>query len=140
VDSNRKGTGEITSRQATSADRGFTVISPQKNPFQRMETAASTQAPVDALTPAKNHPDVQTNATSWSPAQQPDSARVIRSKIPNLRYRPFVRHRLVDVKMRLIALWHQSLMPSEKSRGWTLFSNSNQWRRKKISYTAETGH
>jgi hypothetical protein len=110
--SNEKGTGEITSGQATNVDRG--------------------------LTPEINHPDVQAVATSWSPARQPDSAGL--SKIPSVRHRTFMRHRRVDVKMRLIALWHQSLMPSEKSRGWTLFSNSNQWRRKKISNTAETGH
>src|ERR1700737_2685878 len=109
-----KSTGEIASGQATSVDRG--------------------------LTPEISHHNGQANATSWSPAHGPDSAQVIRSKIPTVRYRTFVRHRIVDVKMRLIALWHQSLMPSEKSRGWTLFSNSNQWRRKKISYTAETGH
>ena len=110
--SNEKGTGEITSGQATNVDRG--------------------------LTPEINHPDVQAVATSWSPARQPESAGV--SKIPSVRPRTFMRHRRVDVKMRLIALWHQSLMPSEKSRGWTLFSHSNQWRRKKISYTADTGH
>ena len=27
-----------------------------------------------------------------------------------------------------------------KTRGWTLFSNSSKWQRKKISYTAETSH
>jgi hypothetical protein len=82
----------LTSGQATSVDQGSN--------------------------PEINHPDVQANATSWSPAQRPDSVRVIRSKIPNVRYRTFVRHRILDVKMRLIALWHQSLARSEKSRGW----------------------
>jgi hypothetical protein len=43
-------------------------------------------------------------------------------KFPMLRYRTFVRHRIVDVKTRLIALWHQSLQ-REKSRAWTLFLN-----------------
>jgi hypothetical protein len=42
--------------------------------------------------------------------------------------------------MRLIALWHQSLAQSEKSRGWTLFSNSDKWPRKKINYTATKSH
>jgi hypothetical protein len=31
-------------------------------------------------------------------------------------------------------------MRSEKSRSWTLFSNSNKGERKKVSYTAETNH
>jgi hypothetical protein len=39
--------------------------------------------------------------------------------------------------MRLIALWHQNLMRSEKSRGWTLFSNSNRWPRKKKLHRRE---
>jgi hypothetical protein len=92
VGSNEKSTSEITSAQATSVDRG--------------------------LTSEIKHPDTQANATSWSPAQQPDSARVIRSKSPKVRYRTFVPHRILDVKMRLIALWHQSLAQSEKSRTW----------------------
>jgi hypothetical protein len=99
VGSNEKSTGEITSGQATRADHGFT--------------------------PEVNHPDEQANATSWSPANRPDSERVIRPKIPSVRYRTFVQHRILDVKMRLIALWHQSLARGEKSRTGTVFSNSN---------------
>jgi len=108
-----KSTNEITSRQATSVDHEFT--------------------------PETKHPDVRANATSWAPANRSDSARVIRPKIPDVKYRSSVRPRYVDVKTRLIALWHQSLR-GEKSRRWTLFSNSNKWQRKKISYTAATSH
>jgi hypothetical protein len=106
VGSNKESTGEITSGQATSVDRG--------------------------LTPEISHPDVQANATAWSPVQQSDSARIIRPKIPKVR-------RYIDVKTRLIALWHQSLQ-RETSRARTLVLNSNRSRRKKISYTAETSH
>jgi hypothetical protein len=114
ADSNGQSTSEIISRQATSVDHGFT--------------------------PEIKQPDVQANATSWSPAaNRPDSARVIRPKIPDVKYRSSVRSRYVDVKTRLIALWHQSLQ-REKSRGWTLYSKSNKWQRKKISYTAEASH
>jgi hypothetical protein len=84
------------------------------------------------LTPEIVHPDVQANATSGSPAQQPYSARIVRSKIPKAR-------RYIDAKTRLVALWHRSLQ-RERSRTGTLFLNSNQRRRKKISDTAETGH
>jgi hypothetical protein len=111
--SNGQSTTEIASQQAMSVDHEFTS--------------------------EIKHPDVQANATSWFPANRPDSARVIRPKIPDLKYRSSVRHRYVDVKTRLIALWHQSLR-GEKSRSWTLFSNSNKWQRKKISYTAATSH
>jgi hypothetical protein len=111
--SNGQSTNEITSRQATRVDHGFT--------------------------PEIKHPDVQANATSRSPANRPDSARVIGPKIPDVKYRSSVRPRYVDVKTRLIALWHQSLQ-REKSRGWTLYSKSNKLQRKKISYTAEASH
>jgi hypothetical protein len=113
VDLNGKNsTGEITSGQATSVDQGFTVISPQENASPQMETPASTHA----LTSEINHPDVQANTSAWPLVHQQDSARVIRSKIHNIRHRSSVWSRFVDVKMRLIALWHQSLARSENSR------------------------
>ena len=78
-----------------------------------------------------SNPDVQANATSRSPSPRPDSAKVVRSKIPKVRCRS--SGRTEDVKARLIALWHQSLKRRKNPRGWTLFSNSNQWRKNKIS-------
>ena len=81
-----------------------------------------------------NHPYSQANAEAVSQARRPESAKLIRSKTPKVRYRSYTH---AGVKARLIALWHQSLRRDEKSRGWT-FSNSNQSRSKKISYTAET--
>ena len=57
VGSNKKSTGEISSGQATSVGRG--------------------------LTPEINHPDVQANASSWSPAHSQVPARAILPKIPN---------------------------------------------------------
>jgi hypothetical protein len=101
--------GEVTSSQATSGDRAFN--------------------------PEINHPDAQANADAVSPAPRPESANVIRPKIPKVRYRSYTH---VGIKARLIALWHQSLRRRENSRGWTLFSNSNQSPSKKISYTAGT--
>ena len=88
------------------------------------------QAPsIDSgLTPKINPPDVQANAPSWS-----------HTKIPNVRLRSSMRPRYVDVRTRLIALWHHSLR-HEKSRGGTLFSNLNRGARKKAAYTAETNH
>jgi hypothetical protein len=104
VDPNGKSIDKITSGPATSVDPGFA--------------------------PEINRPDVQANVSSSSPAHGPDSVQVIRPKMPKVRYRTFVRHRTLDVKMRLIALWHQSLAQSEKSRTWT-FSNSNKGERRK---------
>ena len=141
VDLNEKGSnGKSIPEQAPSVDHSLTEISPQEDPSPGMETAASTQNPVEALTPEINHPDLQANANSWSSANWQDSARVIRPKVHVLRYKSSPRRRLVDVKMRLIALWHQSLVRSERSRNWTLFSNLNKRERKKVGYTAETNH
>jgi hypothetical protein len=110
--SNEKGTGGIASGRATSVDRG--------------------------LTPEINHPDVHANANLWSSAHWQRPARVIRPKIHVLRYKSSLRARLVDVKVRLITLWHQSFVRSERSRTWTGYSNKGE--RKKVGYTAETNH
>jgi hypothetical protein len=111
--SNEKSTGEITAGQATSVDNG--------------------------LTPKISQPEVQANAIPSSLAQRPRSAQAVHTKIPNVRHRSSMHPRYVDVKTRLIALWHQSLR-HEKSRGGTLFSNSNKGASKKVAYTAETRH
>ncbi|MBV9643852.1 MAG: hypothetical protein JO334_09800 [Verrucomicrobia bacterium] len=109
---NERSTGEITSSQATSVDRN--------------------------LTPETNPPEMQPNAISWSPTQRSGSARVL-TKNPHVRLRSSLHPRYVDVKTRLIALWHQSLR-REKSPGWILFSKSNGWQRKNVSDTVTTSH
>ena len=108
-----KSTGEITAVQAPSIDSG--------------------------LTPKITQPDVQANATSRSLSQRPNSVHAADTKTPNVRHRSSTHPRYVDVEKRLIAPWHQSLR-HEKSRGGTLFSNSNKGTRKKVGYTAETRH
>jgi hypothetical protein len=138
VDLNEKGSnGKTLPEQAPSVDHSLTKISPQEDPSPGMETAAFTRNPVEALTPKINHPDVQANANSWSSANWQDSARVIRPKVHALRSKSSLGPRSVDVKMRLIALWHQSLVRSERSRNWTLFSNLDKREKKKVGYTAE---
>ena len=110
MDSNEKSTGEITAGQAPSIDT--------------------------RLTPEIIHPDVQANATSWSPAQRQGSAHSAHPRIFNVRLRSSKHPRYVDVKTRLIALWHQSLR-HQNSPG-RVFSNSNKGARRKVAY--ETGH
>jgi len=56
---------------------------------------------------------------------------------PRARSRSSVRPRFVDVKMRLIVLWRQSLVRNERSRSWTLFLELEKGDRKKVSYTAK---
>jgi hypothetical protein len=118
----KSSTSKVTSKQATSVNRSFTEISLQENPSSQMEAAASTPTPVLAFSPEINRRDVQANAGTWTAAHRQDSERVMGLKVPRARFRSSVRLRFVDVKMRLIALWHQSLARSEKSRTWTGFS------------------
>ncbi len=129
-------TGGLTSRQAIGVDHEYTVISPPEN--SNTETAASTRTSVDALAPQINQADRHASTNWFSPALPQDSSQVIRPRVPKARTRSSVRPRFVDVKTRLLALWHQSLKRPQESSGWTLFSRSNQWRRKKISYTEKT--
>jgi hypothetical protein len=126
--------------KAVRAGSPVAEISPQKNRFSQIRPPASTPAPILALTPEINDQKVSANVAAGIPANRPDSGRVIGLKIPHARSRSSVRPRIVDVKRRLITLWHQSLARSEKSRGWTLYPNSSKAARKKVSYTAETNH
>jgi hypothetical protein len=97
-------------------------------------------AKVAAAVKPEPSPDSQANATSWSSAQSYDFARVIRSKIHNIRHRSPARLRFVDVKMRLIALWHQSLARSQRPRSWTGFWNSNEGEGRKLAASPEGNH
>jgi hypothetical protein len=129
--------GEMTPGQGSSVDHAFTENPLQEIPSSQTEPAAST--PVLALTP-ENRSDAQANPDAGPLANRQDSARAIGSKARNASNRSSVASRTVDVKRRLIELWHQSLAKSEKSRSWTAFSNLNRGERKKAAYTAETNH
>ena len=135
----KKSAGEITTGQVRSVDHSFTEGSSKKNPSWQMEVAVLTPIPVLAFTPEINHINAASNASSWSPAHWQDPARFVHPKIRNVRDRLSLVRRSVDVKMRLVALWHKSLARSERSRSWIPFSNSNK-DGKKVSYTAEANH
>ena len=80
-------------------------------PSRQTESAASTPFPVPASTPQKNR-----DASRHAQAPEP--------KTRNVRNRSSVASRFIDVKRRLIELWHQSLARSE-TRSWTAFSKLN---------------
>lgn len=83
----------------------------------------------------------QADRTLSSPVQRPDPARVIRPKIPSASRRSSMRSkRFVDVKMRLLALWHQSLARIKRSSSWALSPNLNKEGRKPVGYAADTTH
>jgi len=109
---------QSSSGQATSAAQALPAISSRKSASPHTDIPEATQSPVSVQPPGINLYDAPDSASS-SPSQQPyDFARVIRSKIHNLRHRSSVRLRSLGVKMRLIALWHQRLERSQRSRGW----------------------
>jgi hypothetical protein len=90
------------------------------------ETAAASGTSVElGLTPPVRQPAVLANATSSSAAPPPASAEAFRSKTCRARHRPMVRHGIVDAKMRLLALWHQSLAETAKSAKGIPISDSN---------------
>ena len=103
-------TVQIRSGQSTSVAQALTKISPEEIASSQIEPAASTPTPALAFTPETNHTNAQPNKSSSLPEHWQDSARVIRPKIHNLRNRSSVAFRSVDVKRRLIELWHQSLV------------------------------
>jgi hypothetical protein len=108
-----------------------TMNSPQENSSPQMGIPDSSQIPVPALASEINQPDAEATARPESSARGHDSARVTSPKILNIRRRSVVPSRFVDVKARLIALWHQSLARSQRARSRTVLSNSNKNANKK---------
>src|SRR5271166_4952327 len=121
VDGGRTPTDDKTSGQATSLDHEFAEIPPPENPCSQMAAPASTPTPLNEFSSEINQHDMQANAGSWTPAHRQESGRVTERRLHHASSRS--RPRFVDVKMRLIELWHQSLAKTEKSRSWTAFSN-----------------
>jgi hypothetical protein len=138
---NRKSSGDkTTSGQARSVDQASTEISPKEKPSPQIEAAASTPTPVLGFTPEINHIKAGLNTFSWTPVVRQGSARVIGPRTHNVKNKSSVGFGTVDVKRRLIELWHQSLAHSERSRSWTAFSNLSRGASKKTAYTDETSH
>ena len=107
----------------------------------RKKLAGTQERPRLNVYRSENHIYAQVAASLRSSAYWQNHARSIGLKITRARSSgPRIGHKFIDVKMRLIALWHQSLAQREKSRNWTAFSNSNKGARKKVAYTVETRH
>jgi hypothetical protein len=104
------GDGKMTPGPGSSVDHAFTETPPQEIPSSQMEPAAST--PVLALIP-ENRNDAQANPDAGPLADRQDSARAIGPKARNVRNRSSAAFGSVDVKRRLIELWHQSLAKGE---------------------------
>ena len=134
----RNSNGKSIPQSAPPANHKGPEISPEKDPPQRMEIAASTQTTFTTPAPEIDQPGVEAEANTTSSAHEQDSLQAKRPKIQILRSKSSLRPKAVDVKTRLIELWHQSLMHSEISRTRTQFLS--KWERKKGGYPAEASH
>ncbi|HEX7193934.1 MAG TPA: hypothetical protein VF207_03105 [Chthoniobacterales bacterium] len=129
-------TSEVISGTATDADQGITQ-KPAKESLPRMEATAASSPPLVLVFDSEiSRTTAQAHGSTWSPAHRVDSARVVRAKIPQGKYRSSATLRAIDVKMRLIALWHQSLARTEKARSWAIFWNL---KKRKATYTTGRG-
>jgi hypothetical protein len=127
--------------EATPADldQVFSRTSSPENSFSQPSVAMPASTPVPAFVePNRGEAFIKEDFGTSSSRRQ--SARVSASRVSTLSSAPAKRPRFNKVQMRLIALWHQSLAQSGKSRSWALFSNPNKGDRKKVSYTAESKH
>ena len=121
--------GQLTPEPESSVEHASTETSLWEIPSSRVEPAASPPTSVLAAPPAINRN-----------AHRQYSPRVREPKTRNLRNRSSGEFGSVDVKRRLIELWHQSVARSKKSRDWTAFWNLNSGLKKKAAYTAGTNH
>ena len=119
---------EMGSGQTISIDRTETVISPGKNSSPQMNPAEPIQTPAPSLISEVSEP----NARWVSSVDRPDIARVNRPKICKSWYRASARLRFVDVKARLVALWHESLAQNKSDRGWAARWSSRKAKTQKL--------
>jgi hypothetical protein len=137
VDSNAKGSASrVPLGTLTHVDQGSTESS-SKESHARTETApGSTPAPIFVL--PEPSPSIATaNVSNWSLAQPKQPVQAIRGKAPYRRSKSSGALRDVDVKKRLIELWHQSLVRTkkEKTRNWAMFSKLEK--KKKALYCSK---
>jgi hypothetical protein len=124
VPKSSQSSGKMTTESGSSVDHAFTETPPQEIPSLQMEPAASTPISALAFTPQENRN-----------ALRQDSTQAPAPKTRNVRNRSSAASRFIDVKRRLIELWHQSLARGE-IRSWTAFSKLNSGVKKKAAYTA----
>jgi hypothetical protein len=117
---------KVTSGFGTRVDHSLPETPLRGISSSRMDLAASTPTSAPAFTP---HPICDAPRHDSTPAPAP--------KTRNAKNRSSLAFRFIDVKRRLIELWHQSLTRSE-NRSWTEFSKLNSGVKKTAAYTAKT--
>ena len=112
---------KMASGEGNGVDHAFNKTSPEDDPFSQIESTGTGSHARSAFAPEINRDDPQGNSGSGTLVHRQDSGRVRGTKTGNGRNRSSAAFKYVDVKRRLIELWHQSLVKSEKSRSWTAF-------------------
>jgi hypothetical protein len=136
VDLNTKrSANQVPLGTLSHVDQGSTESSSKESHAQTKATAGSNPAPI-LVVPEPSLRIATANVSSWSPPQPKQSAHAIRGKAPHQRSKSSGVLRDVDVKKRLIELWHQSLVRTEKekARSWAMFSKLD--RKKKAAFIA----
>jgi hypothetical protein len=123
----RKTTSEVTSEEPVPGAPGVVQTSTETSPkanFAGM-AAGATSTPLGdvALSPEVNRVTTGVNESKWFPGYRQNSVRVTQARIAHDRIKLSGRRKVIDVKKRLIALWHQSLLQTEKARTWAAYSN-----------------
>jgi hypothetical protein len=134
VDSNAKSSAsQMTSGTSTHVDQGLTESSSKESVARTEAAAESTPAPILVL--PEPSPSIATaNVSNRSLAKPKESAQATRGKTPFRRGKSSLGLGDVEVKKRLIELWHESLARTEKPRSWAIFSKLDG--RKKAAFTA----
>lgn len=132
---------KMASGEESGADHAFNKTSPQDDPSSQIEPAGTAPTPALAFAPEINRDDTQANSNFGTLAHwQDDSARTKGPKARKEKNKASLRFGTVEVQRRLIELWHQSLVKSEKFRNWMAFSKLNSELKKKAAYTAGTNN
>ena len=136
VDSNAKrSANQVPLGTLTHIDQESSESSSKESHGQTEAAARSTPAPV-LVVPAPSPNIATANVSNWPLAQQKESAQAIRGAARYRRGKSSGALRDIDVKKRLIQLWHQSLAQTEKekARSWAMFSKLK--RKKKAAFIA----
>jgi hypothetical protein len=129
--------GKMTPGQGSGVDHAFTETPILEIPSSKTEAGAAT--PVLPSPPADSS-GTQPNRYSRISVRREESTRTVGPKARIARNGSSWASRTVDVKKRLIELWHLSLARSAKARTWTAFLNLHKGASKKAAYTAGTIH
>jgi hypothetical protein len=117
-----KSTSETLPAKLSIATQGPAESSSGEMPGQA-ETSAGSSPPVPQTSDSEiTHTSAETNTSELSPAHRMPTARVSKRNSPKQRFRSPRELGDAEVKRRLIALWHQSLLHSGESWARSAFS------------------